>query len=188
MNPQATSQRRRSGFSLVELVIVSVIIGIVAAIAIPRVSRGARGAAESALRSDLAALRNAIELYTADHGVPPAAAPDDGNGAAGSETAFTNQLLMYSNAKGAVAPTINADGAVADTKDGNHIYGPYLRKQIPPLPVGTNKGSNRVTVKATGPVASEADGTGWVYNVTTGEIIANATDKDESGITTYDRY
>ena len=49
-------------FSLVELVIVLVIIGIVAAIAVPRITRGATRASAVALRSDLATLRNAIEL------------------------------------------------------------------------------------------------------------------------------
>ena len=57
----------RSGFSLLELVIVVVIIGIIAAIAIPRMSRGAAGASDSALSGNLAVIRNAIDMYAAEH-------------------------------------------------------------------------------------------------------------------------
>src|SRR6185436_160392 len=43
------AKNRNRAFSLIELVIVVVIIGIIAAIAIPRMSRGATGAAENSL-------------------------------------------------------------------------------------------------------------------------------------------
>ena len=49
-----TKKHSRGGFSLLELVIVVVIIGIVAAIAIPRMSRGTAGASDSAVSGDLA--------------------------------------------------------------------------------------------------------------------------------------
>ena len=164
--------QNRTGFSLVELVIVIVIIGVIAAIAIPRVSRGARGAGDSALRSDLAVLRNAIELYASEHnGVFPGANAAGGSyGAAGTADAFKNQMLNYTD----------ANGGVATSKDTTHVFGPYLRKQIPPLPAGTNRGSNDVTVAATTPTAGGT--TGWVYSTTTGEVIANCadTEKDES--------
>lgn len=166
------SNKSRLGFSLVELVIVIVIIGVIAAIAIPRVSRGARGAGDSALRSDLAVLRNAIELYASEHnGVFPGANAAGGSyGTAGTADSFKNQLLYYTD----------ANGGVATTKDATHVYGPYLRKQIPALPAGTNRGSNDVTVTTTTPAASGT--TGWVYCYTTGEIIANCadTEKDET--------
>ncbi len=168
----ANKSKSRTGFSLVELVIVIVIIGVIAAIAIPRVSRGARGAGDSALRSDLAVLRNAIELYASEHnGIFPGANAAGGSfGAAETADAFKNQLLMYSD----------ANGAVAETKDTTHVYGPYIRKQIPTLPAGTNRGSNEVTVTSSTPAASGT--TGWVYCFKTGEIIANCADseKDES--------
>ena len=68
-----TSSRR--AFSLIELVIVVVILGIIRAIAIPRMSRGAVGAADSGAISDLAVLRSAIDLYQAEHdGTYPALA------------------------------------------------------------------------------------------------------------------
>jgi general secretion pathway protein G len=168
---------RKRGFSLVELVIVIVIIGIIAAIAIPRVSRGARGAGESALRSDLATMRNAIELYASEHnGVYPGITA---NGTVGDATLFTDQLLKYTDTSG------NAQ----DTKDATHPYGPYLRKQIPPLPVGSGTSRNSSTVKVADPLPT-ADGAtdGWLYCPKTGEIIANSTDNDESGTKTYSTY
>ena len=59
-----SAPRRRYAFSLVELVVVVVILGIVSAIAIPRLSRGSEGASEAALIGDLAVMRRAIDMYT----------------------------------------------------------------------------------------------------------------------------
>ncbi len=171
--------RRRSGFSLVELVIVIVIIGIIAAIAIPRVSRGAKGAGDSALRSNLAVLRSAIELYASEHGgtFPGTAAAGGTYGTAGTADAFKNQLLFYTD----------SNGGVAETKDTTHIYGPYLRKRIPPLPVGANKGSSDVTVAEAAPTVGGT--TGWVFSTKTGEIIANCADTEKDELdTAYNTY
>src|SRR5260221_1363528 len=60
------SQRR--GFSLIELMIVAVVLAIVGAIAIPRMSRGAQGACDPGVSQGLAVLRSALDLYQADHG------------------------------------------------------------------------------------------------------------------------
>lgn len=170
--------RGKKAFSLVELVIVVVIIGIIAAIAIPRLSQGARGAAESALRSDLAVLRNAIEVYASEHGGDHPGAKDDGaGGGPGSPAAFENQLLKYTD----------VTGKVSNVKDGTHQFGPYLRKQIPPLPVGKNAGQSTVSVANNGPAVAPDDPSGWVYNCDTGEIIANSDDSDEAGAS-YDQY
>ena len=153
-------RRRRSGFSLLELVIVVVIIGIIAAIAIPRMSRGSAGAADSALSGNLAILRNAIDLFAAEH-----------TGAYPTVAKIAAELTQYTDAAG---------GAEA-AKDATHIYGPYVRK-IPPLPVGARKGS-------TGIAAADAAGVGWIYDQTLGDIKANCTDaeKDASG-TPYNTY
>ena len=62
------SRSQTRAFSLVELVIVVVIIGVIAAIAVPRISRGAKGAGESAVRMSLTGMRNAIDMYAAEHG------------------------------------------------------------------------------------------------------------------------
>jgi len=156
----------RRGFSLLELVIVVVIIGIIAAIAIPRMSRGTAGAADSALTGDLAVLRNAIDLFAAEHG-----------GKFPTLAKIENQLTQYTDDS-------NTSDPVA-AKDATHIYGPYLRK-IPALPVGANKG--KTTFTSTAPAATAADA-GWYYNENTGEIKANCADAetDDAG-TKYSEY
>lgn len=162
------------GFSLVELVIVLVIIGVIAAIAIPRMSKGAKGAGESALVGNLAVLRNAVELYASEHnGIYPGASDN-------TAATFVEQLTKYSD----------ESGATSDTKSADYPLGPYLRKGIPAAPVGPNKGSTDVTMHVgAGAVAvNESAGTGWVYSATTGDIIVNADDTDDSGDKTYDAY
>ena len=56
----------RKGFTLIELLIVVVIIGILAAIAIPKFSNTKEKAVVSALKSDLRNLASAQESYYAD--------------------------------------------------------------------------------------------------------------------------
>jgi len=158
----ATRYRTYRGFSLIELVIVVVIIAIIGAIAIPRMSRGASGAGDSALIQNLAVLRTAIDLYATEHGNVYPAVGD-----------LKNHLTMYSDASG---------GTVAATKDAatGVIYGPYLR-QVPPLPVGRNKGGTDFIAAFAEPNAGVPSG-GWIYNATTGAVTANTTtdEKDEA--------
>ena len=158
-------KRRTRAFSLVELVIVVVIIGVIAAIAVPRISRGAKGAADAALRGDLAAMRNAIDLYAAEHA-----------GAFPTEGKFLEQLTTYTD----------DTGADVSTPDSTHIYGPYLRA-IPPLPVA-GEGGTAGTRGSTGVSSTPATTVGWSYTVVTGVITANTgTAEDEKG-TLYNMY
>src|SRR5258708_18523813 len=76
-----------SAFSLIELVIVVVIIAIIGAIAIPKMSRGAVGASESALIQNLSVLRSALDLYQTENG-----------GAYPSATHVYNALTQYNDA------------------------------------------------------------------------------------------
>jgi len=158
----------KRAFSLVELVIVVVIIGVIAAIAVPRISRGAKGAGESALRGSLASLRNAIDMYAAEHGGAFPAADN-------LQATLIRQLTEKTDVNGAAG--------------GN--FGPYLRRGFPPCPVGLRTGDVGVSVAATGPAVAEATaGIGWVYNSATGAIIVNCDDADDSGVpaNTYDKY
>lgn len=146
---------KRSAFSMIELVIVVVIIGIIAAIAIPRMSRGATAAADSALAQNLQILRNAIDLYQTEHG-----------GSFPTASGIVDQLTKYSTADGLTT----ADAANTTT---GVIYGPYLRK-IPPITVGAQKGQ-------TGIATAASSTTAWIYDATVGTVTANAATNDSAG-------
>jgi type IV pilus assembly protein PilA len=59
--------RNNKGFTLIELLIVVVIIGILAAIAIPKFSATREKAYFAAMKSDLKNLASQEEIYYADH-------------------------------------------------------------------------------------------------------------------------
>lgn len=69
------SGARKAGFGLVELVMVVMIMGVIAAIAVPRLSRGAESAGVHAFASSLSEIAKAIEYYQAEYGEMPEAAP-----------------------------------------------------------------------------------------------------------------
>jgi general secretion pathway protein G len=60
------SRRAEQGFTLIELMIVMVVIGLLAAIAIPSYTNNVRNAKEAVLKEDLHTMRTAIDSYTVD--------------------------------------------------------------------------------------------------------------------------
>ena len=58
---------RNKGFTLVEILIVVIILGILAAIVIPQFTEASNDARESALASDLQTARSQLELYKVQH-------------------------------------------------------------------------------------------------------------------------
>jgi prepilin-type N-terminal cleavage/methylation domain-containing protein len=59
--------RVRHGFTLVEILIVVVILGILAAVVIPQFTNASSDASSASLRSQLHAIRSQIELYRVRH-------------------------------------------------------------------------------------------------------------------------
>ena len=156
----ARSRKDRRAFSLVELVVVIVIIGIIAAMAIPRFSRGTAGAGDSALSGNLHIMRNAIQLYSAEHA-----------GAFPTQADFVNQLTQYTSVA----------GEVSATRDATHPFGPYVLA-IPPCPVGNQANPTAIAFNTTDPLpAPTADTGGWIYNPGTGEFRANTNLTDQYG-------
>ncbi|MGD0387988.1 MAG: prepilin-type N-terminal cleavage/methylation domain-containing protein [Tepidisphaeraceae bacterium] len=58
----------RRGFTLVEILIVVIILGILAAIVIPQFTNASQNARESSLQSTLQTLRSQIQLFKLQHG------------------------------------------------------------------------------------------------------------------------
>jgi general secretion pathway protein G len=67
---------REQGFTLLELMIVMVVIGLLAAIAIPAYTTNIKHAREAVLKEDLHILRQAIDSYTVDKQKAPQALDD----------------------------------------------------------------------------------------------------------------
>lgn len=71
-----TSRRAEQGFTLLELMIVMVVIGLLAAIAIPSYTNNIRNAKEAVLKEDLHTMRTAIDSYTVDKQKAPQSLDD----------------------------------------------------------------------------------------------------------------
>ncbi len=141
--------KAKSGFTLVEILIVVVILGILAAIVIPQFTSASVDAKESALVSDLQSIRSQIELYKIHHN-------DEIPGTQG-ET-FTVAMTSLTNQDG-----------VVDTSGGTDPlfrYGPYMR-ELPINPFSTCTPPNLVSEGATALSGQGDDSSAW-HVVTSG--------------------
>jgi general secretion pathway protein G len=69
-------RKQSAGFTLIELMIVMLIIGILATLAIPRYATAVKSAREAVLKEDLHVMRAAIDSYTMDKQKAPQALDD----------------------------------------------------------------------------------------------------------------
>jgi prepilin-type N-terminal cleavage/methylation domain-containing protein len=65
---------RRNGFTLIELVVVIMILGILAGVAAPKLFNTSGTATDNGLKQTLAIVRDGIELYSAKYGSLPTVA------------------------------------------------------------------------------------------------------------------
>ncbi|MBN2375402.1 MAG: prepilin-type N-terminal cleavage/methylation domain-containing protein [Sedimentisphaerales bacterium] len=108
-------QKRASGFTLIEILIVVIILGILAAIVIPQFTEASSEARESSLVSNLQTLRSQLGLYKVQHNDEY---PDDTSSAT-FETCMTEKT------------------DVTGATDGTDDFGPYMQN-IPDNPFITN--------------------------------------------------
>ncbi|HZL99251.1 MAG TPA: type II secretion system protein [Planctomycetota bacterium] len=118
-----TTRRNQSGFTLVELLIVVIILGILAAVVIPQFNTAAAESKEAALASNLATIRQAVELYKVQH----------------------NDTFPSASIVTQLTTTTDVTGA-SGTK-----YGPYIRNQFPANPISGNNAVDASTAMTTAP-------------------------------------
>ncbi|MFI4915833.1 MAG: competence type IV pilus major pilin ComGC [Phycisphaerales bacterium JB060] len=140
----------RKAFTLVEILIVVVILGILAAIVIPQFTSASEDAQVSSAESQLQTVRNQIELFRVrNNGTPPALAD-----------LFTGDAAdPLTEPAGGWTSIVNAD---------------YLRV----APQNPRTGTSSVVAGAAAPAAAVAAGDdGWVYDEATGRIWMNGFDE-----------
>jgi prepilin-type N-terminal cleavage/methylation domain-containing protein len=162
-----------AGFTLIEMLIVILLLGILAAIIVPQVSVSTDDAKLSSLKTDLSQIRGAIEVYYAQHANTWPGVKDINGGdpadADAAATAFLQQLTRYTA----------ADGTVSNSKDDTHRYGPYLKGNLPPNPFN-KKSDVTCDIATTDITAKDSTGAdaGWKFYTQTGVFMSADGDHD----------
>jgi general secretion pathway protein G len=161
--------RCRAAFTMIELLIVVVILGILATIVIPQFSSASVNAKESALKDDLRYLRTQIVVYRAQHHDCPPGFPNGDRNQPATGPDFIAQMTRPSD----------EEGITAAQNSQTYKFGPYLSA----MPVNPLNGLSAVQVVGDAEPLPEPTGAdyGWFYKPLTGEIIANSTGSDGSG-------
>ena len=176
--------RKQSGFTLIEMLIVIIVLGILAMIIVPQITISTDDAKVSTLQSSLSGIRSAVEIYYVQHDntypgendVTGAATSVDADAA----TAFLQQLTRYTT----------SSGAVTSVKNTTYKFGPYIK--VGALPVNPFDAALDSDVKASASVTSITaarvpDGsTAWWVYPKTGVVFAN--DNTSSGGVAHSTY
>lgn len=151
-----TRNERNTGFTLVEILIVVVILGILAAVVIPQFADASTSAKVGSLVTQLQTVRSQLELYQIEH-----------NGD------YPTIAMLGVGDWGVMTGTTDVDGLVAGSD-----YGPYLQKS-PVNPFTTESLVVAGTALADGATATD----GWIYDDTTGAILAVGFDETTGAYT-----
>src|SRR3954470_8253177 len=96
------TRQNRKGFTLIEILIVVIILGILAAIVIPQFTNASKEAKQSALVSTVQTLRSQVSLFKLQHNdMLPGCSPLKDSGGVFVQDTFWNQLILFSKVDGA---------------------------------------------------------------------------------------
>jgi len=151
--------KAKSGFTLVEILIVVVILGILAAIVIPQFTEASSEAKLSSMVTDLQSVRSQIQLYKINHNDNlPGVANGTHTGAAGFVNSLIGKTDVFGNAL-----------LITDTTG----YGPYLQR----IPTNQFVDSNVVGLGNTAgalPGVVTDGSQGWFFDQDTGSFWATS--------------
>ena len=140
------------GFTLVEMLVVCVLLGILAAVVLPQFGQATSDSRSAALMSDVQTLRRQLQVYKAEHlNVFPGAN-------------LVAQMTLYSD----------TSGNTSATQSATFPHGPYV-VSFPKNPISGDAAVRFATQPGDTFTAPSTDG-GWYYNSATGEIRADLTD------------
>ena len=164
--------KTHKGFTLVEILIVVVMLGILAAIVLPQFSSASQNARASTLAEDLRVIRSQLGIFKAQHegGAPGYPA----GGGAPDETTFVSQMTGATDTTGDVKPRGTP----------GYVFGPYWRD----TPTNPINGKNTILVLGDGAAfpAAASDQFGWVYQPSTLSIRADSIGQDTDGKSFFD--
>jgi general secretion pathway protein G len=151
-------RKNNKGFTLVEILIVVIILGILAAIVIPQFTNASQDARKSSLTSQLQTVRSQVELYKLQHldQAPPKLV-------AGGTTAWDDMTVQT-----------NADHTTTVEAPATTLpFGPYLQA-APINPLNNSSSVFIVTSDVTLGGPSGATSEGWIYNTNNGKTWATS--------------
>ena len=149
MSAASLRLRAQKGFTLVEILIVVIILGVLASIVIPKFANASAEAKRSSLLSSLNTTRGQIELYMLQHGDQPPLL-------SGSDWTPMTELSMF----------------------GTQQTGPYLQN-TPINQLNGYSDVETVTVDPVGGADVSGANIGFVYNPNNGKLWATNTAADK---------
>ena len=162
----------RRGFTLIEILIVVIILGILAAIVVPQFGNASREAKQASLVTTVQTLRSQIALFRLQHNdFLPGVSPLVGSGATFDQATFWNQLTMFTD----------VTGAVSTARTAVYEKGPYMQ-QTPKNPLCPTSASASL-VEATVDGAKASGVVGFIYDYQGGTGSGRIWGTDTDGLT-----